>query len=253
MQRAAHAFLLLILCLAHGGCHPDEDQPVPPDAAATARLKKKIFVAKDNPSRVLGETEYGYGPDQRLLKSETYSYQDQRRVMHEYTEYTYDTGSQPVRSANYVRHSSGDFRLLTETVFEYAGGLPVRETTTTSAQIAAITYEYAEGRLVKKSFLDGKNKLLHYTVYAYDGAGTLTGETNHTDAGIITYFVQYTYRNGLRQQRQMFSGDPAGPNPPLWSTIRYAYDARNRLVFEKTEYINPLSSAIFPSVRYEYY
>jgi hypothetical protein len=106
---------------------------------------------------------------------------------------------------------------------------------------------------VKKSSLDGKNKLLHYTVYEYDGLGKLTTKTNFIDSGRPSNFVHYTYRNGLRQLRQMFGGDPAGPSPELFSTIRYAYDAQKRLVFETTEYISPYSSSLSPSVKYEYY
>ncbi len=255
MPRAPYAFLLLILCLAGGGCRPDEDQPVPPDASVTAPLKKKVLVANNNPSQVLGETEYAYGPDQRLLKTETYAYPDNRRVLREYTEYTYDTGDQPVRSANYVRHSSGDFLLFFETVFEYAGGLLVRETTNhyQAQNNGVTTYEYAGGRLVKKSFVDDNNTPLRYLVFEYDRAGKLTVETNFNHSNIPTEFARYVYRNGLREEKQIFINGLIGPKPELWSTIRYTYDIQNRLVFEKTEYTNPLSSSVSPSVRYEYY
>jgi hypothetical protein len=253
MQRAPYAFLLLILCLANG-CRPDEDQPVLPDASVTAALKKKVLVANDNPSQVFNETEYRYGPDQRLFKTETYSFGDNQRVMREYTEYAYDTEGRQVRSANYVLHSSGDFQLFSETVFAYADGLLVRETATYPAQVSsAIAYEYAEERLVKKSFVDDKNTAFRYLIFEYDGAGKLTGETNFNHLDKPTEFARYAYRNGLRVEKQTFINGLTGSKPELWSTIRYAYDAKNRLVFEKTEYISPLSSAIFPSIKYEYY
>ncbi|MBD0254162.1 MAG: hypothetical protein ICV83_00470 [Cytophagales bacterium] len=251
MPRTAYAFLFLLLCLVPGGCR--EDSRVLPDRSAAGQLKKKVLTARDNASQVFGETEYRYGPDQRLLRAEDFHFRDNQRVMREYTAYAYDNAGQPVRNANYVRHASGDFRLFAETVFEYAGGLPVRETTTYPAQVAVTTFEYAEGRLVKKSFWDGNNTLLYYVVLAYDGSGKLAGETNFLPSDTPTQFVRYAYRNGLRQEKQTFNGDPAGPKPELWSTIRYAYDGQNRLASETTEYINPLSSAIFPTVRYEYY
>jgi YD repeat-containing protein len=173
--------------------------------------------------------------------------------MSEYTEYGYDNEGRQVRSTQYLRNASDQFSMYAETVFEYTAGLLARETVSYPAQVAVTTYEYAGGRLAKKSFLDGNDKLLHYTVYQYDGAGNLTGEANFTDSGSPARFVRYTYRNGLREVQQTFSGDPAGPTPTLWSTIRYGYDAQKRLVSEETEYINPLSSAIFPMVKYEYY
>ncbi len=173
--------------------------------------------------------------------------------MGEYTKYGYDNEGRQVRSVQYVRNASNTFVLYAETVFEYANGLLVRETVSYPAQVAVTIYKYAEGRLVKKSFLDGKNTPLHDPVYAYEGEGKLMGETNLIDLGITTSFVRYTYRNCLRQERQMLSGDRARSNPPLWSTIRYAYDAQNRPVSEKKEYISPLSSAGFPTGKYEYY
>jgi hypothetical protein len=251
MQRTAYAFLFLTLCLVPCGCR--DDSRVLPDQSLMGQLKKKVLVARDNPTQVMSETEYVYGPDQRLLKTESYFFRDNQRVMSEYTEYSYDNEGRQVRSAQHVRSALGNFTIYAQTVFEYADGLLVRETVSYPAQVAVTTYEYAEGRLAKKSFLDGKNTVLYYTVYEYDGEGKLTGETNLTDPGITTNFVRYTYRNGLRQERQTFRGDAAGPNPELWSTIRYSYDVQQRLVFETTEYIHPLSSTIFPNVRYEYY
>jgi YD repeat-containing protein len=227
---------------------------VPPDQSVAGQLKKKVLTARDNPSQLFGETEYRYGPDRNLLKAEVYHFRDNQRVMGEYTEYSYDNAGRQAGSDNYVRHASGDFRLFAQTVFEYADGLLVRETITYPAQVVTvITYEYAEGRLVKKSFLDGNNALHYYLAFEYDGAGKLTGETNFLPSGTPTQFVRYTYRNGLRQEKNTFSGDPARPERELWSTIRYGYDGQNRLAFEKTEYISPLSSSIFPTVRYEYY
>jgi|GEM_PF-3157853 len=253
MQRPSCAFLFLLLCLlAAPGCR--EDRPVLPDLSVPGLLKKKVLLAREDPARVLGETEYQYGPDRRLLKEESYYFRDNQRVLGEYTGYRYDNEGRQVGSTRHIQHASGNFMVYAETVFAYAGGLLVRETVSYPALVAVTTYEYAADRLVKKSFLDGSNELLHYTVYAYDGAGNLAGETNFAAPGTPTYFVQYTYQNGLRQVRQMFRGDPGGSAAPeLWSTIRYGYDAQKRLVTEKTEYINLLSSAVFPTIRYEYY
>jgi hypothetical protein len=251
MPRAAYVCLFLLLSLVSGACR--EDSPVLPDRAVKGQLKKKVLLDLDNPSQVLSETEYQYGPGPRLLKAENFYFQDNQRILADYTQHVYDTEGQPVRSDNYVRDASGAFKLYTQTVFEYADGLPVRETITYPAQIAVTTYEYTEGRLVKTSFFDGTNKLLYYLVFGYDGAGKLTGETTFTDAGAPTRFVRYAYQNGLRVEKRTFIGDPAAPKPELWSFVRYAYDGQNRLASEKTEYINPLSSAIFPPVRYEYY
>jgi hypothetical protein len=251
MQRAAYACLFLLLYLVPGGCR--EDSRVLPDRSVAGQLKKKVLTARDNPSQVFGETEYRYGSGPRLLRTELYYYRDNQRQLGEYTEYSYDNAGQQTRSAQYMRNASGDFQLYAETVFEYADGLLVRETTTYPAQVSVTTYEYAAGNLVKKSFLDRKNELLYYVVFEYDGAGKLTGETNFIPSGTPTHFVRYAYRNGLQQEKKAFSGDPAGPKPDLWLAIRYAYDNQNRLTLETTEYISPFSSAIYPTVRYEYY
>jgi hypothetical protein len=53
MQRSA--FLFLILGLASCGCR--EDSRVLPDLSMTGQLKKKVLVARDNPSQVFSETE----------------------------------------------------------------------------------------------------------------------------------------------------------------------------------------------------
>jgi hypothetical protein len=75
MQRAAYAFLFLLLCLMPGGCR--EDSPVLPAHSLAGQLKKKVLVARDNPNLIIGETEYAYGPDQKLQKAESYFFPEQ--------------------------------------------------------------------------------------------------------------------------------------------------------------------------------
>lgn len=245
---------LFVLLLALGGCRENREvQPDLPDLSVQGQLKKKLYVATDDPSRVLYATEYEYGPDQKLLKTATYSFRDDQPVLQEYTEYAYDDLGLPDSSIQYTLTASGTFLPFLQSDFEYRQGVLVRETVASAAHTSYYTYEYAADRLVRKSYFEGSNTLLRHTDFQYDDLGKLIRETTVDAAGKPYAYAQLTYRNGLLFQREEFSGDPESGKADLWRRIRFSHNSQKRLAFEKTDYVSPLSSAIHPSVRYEYY
>jgi hypothetical protein len=254
MRQPLFAVLLLALLGTVSGCREDRPAAPGPDLSEPAQIKKKFLVANDDPSRVFQETAYQYGPDGKLTKTEVFSYFNGQSKLSEYTEYTYDSTGRPARHTTYRLNNlpGPGLSLYSETIFEYKGDLLTRETVQSQFEQYEYTYEYAGDRLVKKSTVAGSS-WLPYTEYAYDAAGQLTRETTYDDANGLVGYVEYAYQNGLRREQKSFKHDPVRQAPNLWTTVQYAYDARNRVTLEATTYVNPLSSATFPSVRYEYY
>lgn len=252
MRLLIYAVLLLALLGTASGCR--EDRPAAPDLSAPGQLKKKFLVANDDPSQVFEETEYQYGPDGKLTKTEVFYFFSGTIKLVEYTLYTYDGAGRPDRHTTYRVHptEADQFPLYSETFFEYTGDLLTQETVKSQSGQYVYTYEYDGGRLVEKSTLSGSNPF-RSTEYTYDAAGQLTRETTYDNANGLVGYVEYAYRDGLPRERKRFAYDPVRQVPNLWTAVQYSYDAQNRVSLEATTYVNPLSSATFPSVRYEYY
>ena len=85
-----------------------------------------------------------------------------------------------------------------------------------------ITYD-AIGRKIAESDFKG-----NATTYAYDAAGRLLISSAPLD-GDARSVVKYTYDSASNVTRQMQSAEAVGAEAPVWRTVEYVYDDRNRV------------------------
>ncbi len=85
-----------------------------------------------------------------------------------------------------------------------------------------VTYD-AIGRKIAESDFKG-----NATTYAYDAAGRLLISSAPLD-GAARSVVKYTYDSAGNVTRQMQSAEAVGAETPVWRTVEYVYDDRNRV------------------------
>jgi hypothetical protein len=133
---------------------------------------------------VLYETEYFYGPDDKLIRTTSYSFSGGQSRKQEYSENQYDQEGNLATSTLYALQAAGTFGVQATTTYTWQSGLLRREQTShVGGPGSTISYDYQDGRLTEKTGSGMNGQKENSVVYLYDDPGKLIRETHLSAAG----------------------------------------------------------------------
>ncbi len=240
---------LLCACELIGPREPGVDPSTPEAMLLRDHVKRKAVYAIDGATEPWAQYVYAYDAAGRLAEITRRAAPDGK--VYGYERYTYaGDRQQPGRKEDYHLQHDETFALLASTRYTYDGDRLAEEVTTypqSGAGAERITYDYADGRLVRKSFYGG-DALQHFLRYTYDSDGKAAGEYTYDADGSPTTHVVFRYDDGRRTGMDVFLA-ATGEHV---RALRYEYDASGRLAGETLEVLVLWSSMASFRIRYEY-
>jgi len=240
------AFLLL------SGCEKEQSS----SAQGNALLKQEFLYNIDSQTMIGIVREYEYNDQGRISMASTPMYVNGKMTgTLSYSLYDYDSSGRLIKICNYNANvnSPTGFINLTNLIYEYSGGLKIKESVEYPASgISGIkeytAYEYLSGRLtVSKKY--SSNKLESFTQYLYDNSGRLTKELMYAFDGTCLNYTAHTYAGQLQVRSDFYTYSDS----VLYRSITRTFDEGNNLINLESKEMVPSSSMMSFVMKYLYY
>lgn len=247
--------LICIYCIAIlllSGCEKEQSNPAPGDA----RLKQEFLYNIDSQTMIGIIREYEYNDQGRISMVSTPMYMNSTITgTLSYSLYNYDSSGRLKKISNYNANinSPDGFINLSNLIYEYSGGLKIKESVEYPASgISGIreytTYEYIAGKLtVSKKF--ASDKLESFTQYLYDNSGRLTKELMYGSDGSCLSYTVHSYSGQLQVKSEFYTYS----DKVMFRSVTRTFDEGNNLINLESKEMVPSSSMMSFVMKYLYY